>query len=151
MWRILQQEESDDYVIGTGESHSVREFVELAFDYVGIEIAWKGEDLNEMGILKNFNNNFSTSSSALSIGDCLVLIESKYFRPTEVEYLEADITKAKKKLNWCPKVKFEELVKIMMDYELMYSNKKAIGDGIEISKNNGFQWTNHEYSLQENR
>lgn len=149
MWLILQQEECDDYVIGTGESHSVKEFVEQTFDYVGIEIEWKGEGIAEKGVIKNINNDSHDINPKLQIGDCIISIESRYFRPTEVEILQADITKAKQNFNWQPRIKFKQIVKIMMDYELLQTNQEAIGDGIEISKTNGYHWTNHEYSLQE--
>jgi len=149
MWLILQQDEPGDYVIGTGESHSVREFVEEAFNYVGIEIEWQGEGIKEKGIVKGFNQNFNKHNSDLSIGDCLILIDPRYFRPTEVDVLLADITKARQKLNWQPKIKFNELVKMMVDYDLILMNKKPIGEGVEISKDKGFQWTNHNYSFYE--
>lgn len=149
MWLMLQQKKADDYVIGTEETHSVREFVVEAFRYAGIEIGWQREGVKEKGIIKGFNQNFKKYNSDLSIGDCLILIDPKYFRPTEVKVLLADITKAKQKLNWQPKVKFGELIKIMVDYDLLLTNLEPIGEGIEISKNKGFHWTNHDYSFYE--
>ncbi len=101
MWLILQQEYPDDYVIATGETHSVREFTELAFKEVGIDILWKGEDTEEVGIDS-------------STGKTLVEIDPRYYRPTEVDLLMGDPSKAKEKLGWEPKVKLEELVKIMI-------------------------------------
>lgn len=105
MWHILQHHEPDDFVIATGETHSVREFVELAFQYAGIEIVWEGSGVNEKG--------FDKKSGKMVIG-----IDPWYFRPTEVDLLVGDGTKAKKLLNWEPKVKFSELVGIMMKHEL---------------------------------
>ncbi|MEX2411160.1 MAG: GDP-mannose 4,6-dehydratase, partial [Candidatus Paceibacterota bacterium] len=105
MWLILQQDQPDDFVVATGESHSVREFVELAFQYVGIEIQWKGEGLNEIG--------YNTET-----GQPLIFIDPMYFRPNEVESLLGDATKAKKVLGWKSKIKFHELVKGMVEHEI---------------------------------
>ncbi|MGA9189273.1 MAG: GDP-mannose 4,6-dehydratase [Methanosarcina sp.] len=101
MWLILQQESPEDYVIATGETHSVREFTELAFKEVGIDILWKGKDSEEIGIDSG-------------TGKILVEIDPRYYRPTEVDLLIGDPSKAKEKLGWEPKVKLEELVKIMI-------------------------------------
>lgn len=105
MWLILQQDKPDDYVIATGESHSVREFVEEAGKYFGYEIIWKGKGIKEEGIDKKS-------------GKTLIKIDPYYFRPAEVEMLVGDASKAKSKLNWEPKVKFKELVKIMSEFDL---------------------------------
>ncbi len=101
MWLMLQQETPDDYVVATGETHSVREFTELAFKEVGIEIEWQGEGSEEIGI-------------DTSTGKVIVEVDPRYYRPTEVELLIGDPTKAKEKLGWEPKVQLPELVKIMM-------------------------------------
>lgn len=108
MWRMLQQEKPVDYVIATGENHTVREFVELSFKELGIEIEWKGKDINEKGYCKE-------------TGKCIVEIDPRYFRPTEVDELLGDPGKANKDLKWKPKVSFRELVKIMVnaDYDLL--------------------------------
>jgi len=105
MWLMLQQDKPDDYVIATGETHSVREFVESAFEYVGIKIRWGGEGINEKGI-------------DINTGRVLVEIDPLYFRPTEVEKLVGDYSKAKRVLGWEPKIKFKELVKLMVDADL---------------------------------
>ncbi|MFZ5998483.1 MAG: GDP-mannose 4,6-dehydratase [Nitrospirota bacterium] len=105
MWLMLQQDTPDDYVIATGETHSVREFVELAFSKVGIKIAWKGKGVNEKGI------NTST-------GKIIVEIDPRYFRPTEVDLLRGDPSKAKRQLGWEPKVTFKELVDMMVASDL---------------------------------
>ncbi len=104
MWRILQQDKPDDYVIGTGETHTVQEFVEAAFSYAGLDISKH------------------------------VKIDQKYFRPTEVEALLADPTRAEKKLGWKARIKFPELVKIMVDSDLKAAGLNPIGDGYEIIK-----------------
>lgn len=143
MWKMLQQDKPVDYVIGTGESNSVREFLIEALKYVGIEIEWQGKGIKEVGIIKKFNQNFREYSSTLSLGDCLVSIDPKYFRPTEVEFLLADIAKSKQLLGWQPKIKFNELVKIILDYDLLHAGLEPNMDGITISKDNGFFWTDH--------
>jgi GDPmannose 4,6-dehydratase len=113
MWLMLQQGDPDDYVIATGETHSVREFVNLAFQHAGIEIEWKGKGIHEKGIIKSL-----ASTSALNVGDILIEIDSRYFRPLEVEFLQGDSSKAKKRLGWEPRVKFKELAKIMVDADM---------------------------------
>ena len=113
MWLILQQKEPKDFVIATNETHSVREFTEVAFKHVGIEIEWKGEGVEEKG--------YDTKT-----GKCLVEVDPKYFRPTEVDLLIGDYSKAKKELGWEPKTVFEDLVKLMIesDYKEIIESKK---------------------------
>ena len=105
MWLMLQQDEPDDFVIATGKTHSVREFAELAFHEVGIDIEWQGTGVNEKGI--NAAN-----------GDVLIEIDARYFRPTEVDILIGDPSKAKERLGWEAKVGFEELVKMMVEGDM---------------------------------
>jgi len=105
MWLMLQQNQPDDYVVATGEAHSVREFVELAFAQIGIDIEWQGEGVDEKGLDK-------------ATGKILVEVDPRYFRPTEVEILLGDPTKAREKLGWQPKVTFRELVSMMVDADL---------------------------------
>ena len=102
MWLMMQQDSPDDYVLATGEAHSVREFVEKAFAHVGRKIVWKGTGVDEKGI------------DAAS-GSVLVEIDPRYFRPTEVELLIGDPRKAHRKLGWHHRVTFEELVREMVD------------------------------------
>ena len=109
MWIMLQQSKPDDYVIATGEAHTVKEFVEEAFKYGGFNINWIGRGLKERGIDENTKKT-------------LVKIKPRYFRPTETDRLIGDYSKAKRKLGWEPKVKFKELVKIMLDADM-----KAVG------------------------
>jgi GDPmannose 4,6-dehydratase len=146
MWLMLQQDKPDDYVVGTGESHSVKEFVELAFKYVGIELEWEGSGIEEKGIIKSIDSHLT---SHISTGDIVIEVDPRYFRPTEVEFLQADITKAREKLGWEPVVKFEQLVKIMVDYDMLQNGIEPKGEGIRISKELGFNWTNHEFSFYE--
>jgi GDPmannose 4,6-dehydratase len=145
MWHILQQQEPDDYVIGTGESHSVREFVEKAFTYAGIEIEWQGKGTEEKGIVKSINQRITDHN--LKTGAVVIEIDHRYFRPTEVGHLQADIAKARQKLGWEPRITFEELIKIMVDYDMKLAGLEPIGEGIEISKGKGFTYTNHDFSL----
>jgi GDPmannose 4,6-dehydratase len=105
MWLMLQQPKPKDYVLATNENHSVREFIEYAFNYVGISIEWKGSGVNETGI---------DSKS----GKTVVKINPKFFRPGEVDQLLGDYSLAKKELGWEPKVKFKELVEIMVQRDL---------------------------------
>lgn len=105
MWRMLQADKPDDYVLATGETHTVREFIELAFKHVGIEICWDGEGINEVGINKD-------------TGDIIVRIDERYFRPSEVDLLIGDPHKAIDKLGWNPGTKFEDLVRKMVEYDM---------------------------------
>jgi GDPmannose 4,6-dehydratase len=121
MWKILQRENPEDFVIATGENHSVREFCEQAFQEAGIEIAWRGHGIEEVGILGGFKGPFSPSSSGVVLpaeGSTIVRIDPRYFRPTEVDNLLGDATKAKKILGWEPKTTFKELVKIMVHEDI---------------------------------
>ena len=115
MWLMLQQGKPEDYVIATGETHSVREFVNLAFSHAGIELEWKGKGTNEKGVVRSLT---SSSTSTLNVADVLIEIDPRYFRPLEVESLQGDASKAKKKLKWEPNVRFKELVRIMVDADI---------------------------------
>ena len=105
MWAILQQDEPDDYVLATGETHSVREFVERAFAVVGRDVAWRGEGVDEVG--------FDVAN-----GKVLVKIDAKYFRPTEVDLLLGDPSKAREKLGWTHSTPFETLVREMVEADI---------------------------------
>ena len=108
---MLQQDKPDDYVLGTGETRSVKEFLEEAFGYLNLD--WRE----------------------------YIEIDPRYFRPTEVENLKADSTKAKKLLNWAKKISFKELVKIMVDYDLELIDFSAPGEGKRIIKQKGLEWS----------
>ncbi len=116
MWEILQLDHADDFVIGTGEAHSVREFLDEAFAYAGVD--WKK----------------------------YVEIDPRYFRPTEVDHLRADASKAEKQLNWKPKIKFRELVRIMVDADMELSGQEPIGDGKRILEEKFGDW--HRWESQ---
>ena len=132
MWLILQQDKPDDYVVATGQYHSVREFCTIAFKEVGIELEWQGEGVNEKGIVKSISPQFSILNSQLSIGSTLVEVDPKYFRPAEVDQLLGDPTKAKTQLGWNPqKTSFEELVKIMVQHDMKKVRKLYLREQLE--------------------
>ena len=110
MWMMLQQDQPDDYVVATGEMHTVREFIEKTFEHVGHPIEWNGKGVDEVG------NDTKT-------GKAVMRIDPRYFRPAEVEQLLGDPAKAKKQLGWVPEVKFEELLKIMIEGDLRLLDK----------------------------
>ena len=105
MWRIVQADEPDDWVTGTGEEHSVREFCELAFGLVGVDLEWSGNGVDEVGRDR-------------ATGNVRVVVNSRYFRPAEVDRLLSDSSKIRRELGWKPRVGFEELVKMMVEADL---------------------------------
>ena len=107
----VAKKKPDDYVIATNTSYSVRRFIELTYRYLGIKIRWKGKGLSEKGI--------DTKS-----GKVIIKVNARYFRPNEVDNLRGNSDKARKELKWKPQVKFEQLVKEMIDYELKLQSKK---------------------------
>ncbi len=134
MWLCLQQDEPDDYVIATGETHTVREFVDRAFAEAGIEIEWKGNGTEEKGIVKGIRNDDPNitgksreykpqTTQVIKPGDIVVEIDPRYFRPTEVDILMGDPSKAKSKLGWQPRVGFMELVKMMVESDIEEAKK----------------------------
>ena len=112
MWLILQQNEPKDYVISTGSTYTIREFVKLCFEHVGIEIEFEGDGVGEV-VVKKCNKEFKIDE-----GSVVVKVDKKYFRPTEVDLLVGDSSKAKKDLNWVPKIGIKELVSEMMDCDI---------------------------------
>jgi GDPmannose 4,6-dehydratase len=116
-WLMLQQERAGDYVIGTGENHSVREFLEEAFSYVKLDY-------------KEY-----------------VKIDSRYFRPTEIDFLVADSSKARKELGWNPRISFKELVRIMVDSDLELAGLDSPGEGKKILKQKGINWTQNHLTM----
>jgi len=139
MWLMLQQKQPDDFVIATGKTHSVREFVTMAFMEAGIELSWKGKGVKETGIVKTVNSDqlsvisknkksFKTGHSEHSLcpGDVAVLIDPRYFRPTEVDILIGDPSRAKKKLGWQAKVKLPELVRMMVEADMKLAEKELL-------------------------
>jgi len=131
-WLILQQDEPDDYVIATGEQYSVRDFIEHAVEHLGIKLAWEGTGLDEVGRVAE-----TTDSEGPQTGDVIVRIDPRYFRPTEVESLLGDASKAKKQLGWAPKISFSQLVEEMIKEDLEIAQRDAI-----VAKE-GFRVFNH--------
>ncbi|MGB7547711.1 MAG: GDP-mannose 4,6-dehydratase [Terracidiphilus sp.] len=111
-WLMLQQEQPKDYVIATGEQHSVREFVNLAASFLGLEISWEGAGVNEKGLDKD--------------GKVIVAVDPRYYRPTEVETLQGDASKAKRELGWQPRITFRELVREMAEEDLKAAERDAL-------------------------
>lgn len=123
-WLMLQQDSPDDFVIATGEQHSVRDFVQLAAREISIDIRWEGEGVDEKGV-------------DAATGQCIVAVDPRYFRPTEVETLLGDPSKAKHKLGWVPRITFPELVSEMMREDMKSANRD------ELVKAHGFKYFNY--------
>ncbi len=134
MWLVLQQKTPDDYVIASGIQYSVRDFVEQAFGEVGISIGWKGKGVREKGIVASIkgqasgkrtaaDHSFPVTHQGLQAGDVVVQIDPRYFRPTEVETLLGDASKARKRLGWKPKISFQQLVAEMVSEDLKEAEK----------------------------
>jgi len=124
MWLMLQQEKPDDYVIATGETTTVRDFINMTFREIGIDLVWQGKGVNEKGINKKNSK-------------VIIEIDPRYFRPTEVDLLIGDPSKARNKLGWEPKVKLSELIKMMIEYDIDLVKKE-----IHL-KNGGYKTENH--------
>jgi len=173
MWLMLQQKKADDYVIATGESHSVREFVGLAFREIGAEIQWKGKGVKERGIISEIRDQRSFSSArgyggqgernsgvviggaakprhlksdaiasdfrkrALRAGDVVVEVDQRYFRPTEVDELLGDASKARKILGWEPKISFQEMISTMVKADLEEASRD------QLCKDSGYRVLNY--------
>lgn len=131
-WLMLQQDEPDDFVIATGVQYSVRQFVEFAAEKLGITLEWQGENENEIGIVSTINGD---KAPALEVGQKIVAVDPKYYRPTEVETLLGDPSKAKEKLNWTPKITLQEMVSEMVEADYEEAQKHALlkGHGFEMN------------------
>lgn len=121
-WLMLQQEQPEDYVIATGIQYSVRDFVTIAAKDLGLDIKWIGDGINEQGVVQESDGTLKT----------IVKVDSRYFRPTEVETLLGDATKARQQLGWQPKISFEELVREMIQADLQLAKKD------QLSRQHGF-------------
>ena len=145
MWMILQQEKPDDYVIATGTTTSIREFVDMAFRQIGCTLSYKGKGMDETGILESIDKDIFIQKvgenyyKAFSqrIGDVLVAVDAKYFRPTEVDFLLGDARKAQEKLGWKPEYDLAALVNEMMESDMQLMKK----DG--FLKENGYTILNY--------
>jgi GDPmannose 4,6-dehydratase len=122
MWLMLQQSIPEDYVLATGITTSVRDFIILAFAEIGVTLEFKGEGVNEKGYVKTSTN----TNYPIKLGQEVVAIHPRYFRPAEVDLLIGDATKAKEKLQWQPKYTLQSMVKEMIEYELIYQKNKSL-------------------------
>jgi len=125
-WLMLQQEQAEDFVIATGEQHSVREFVQLSAAELGITVGFEGEGDQEVGIVKAVAATKGTLRAKCKVGDVIVKVDPRYFRPTEVETLLGDPTKAKEKLGWVPTTPFSELVREMVESDYKAAKRDSL-------------------------
>ncbi|MBV1870834.1 MAG: GDP-mannose 4,6-dehydratase [Gammaproteobacteria bacterium] len=134
-WRMLQQEQPEDFVIATGKQYSVRQFVEIAAAELGLRIAWQGAGIDEVGVVEDIiDKGLSLNTDGL-VGKTIVRVDPRYFRPTEVETLLGDPSKAKEKLGWVPQTTFSELVQEMVKHDLDKAKRFALlkGEGFDVS------------------
>lgn len=129
MWLMLQQEQPEDFVLATGVTTYIRDFVRMAFAEVGVTLAFSGEGVNETGTIAAIEN---VQHSSMKVGQVVVKVDPRYYRPTEVDLLIGDATKAKKKLNWSPKYTLAEMVKEMVAADIVLFKKE------QLLKDNGF-------------
>jgi len=134
-WLMLQKETPEDYVIATGEQHSVRSFVEQVAAVLGVTISWQGEGVHETGIVDSVDQTLSESK--IKPGQEIVRVDPRYFRPTEVETLLGDATKAREKLGWTPRISFQQLVSEMVQFDLEDAKRDA------LCQDEGFQTYNY--------
>jgi GDPmannose 4,6-dehydratase len=131
-WMMLQQDEPEDFVIATGKQYSVRQFIEMSANELGINIKWEGEGIEETGSIDLSSPILKTQQMVLKAGDIIFRIDSRYFRPTEVETLLGDPGKAKEKLGWSPEITLQELCKEMVSFDLNEAKQHS------LIKKNGF-------------
>jgi GDPmannose 4,6-dehydratase len=137
-WLMLQQDKADDYVIASGHQHSVREFVEWAASELGVTLRWEGQGVAETGIVTSVNSDIpEVKKHKVQEGQVIIRIDPRYFRPTEVETLLGDASKAKRELGWVPKISFEDLVKEMVLADLEVAKRDA------LVKKHGFKSFNY--------
>jgi len=135
-WLMLQQDQPEDFVIATGVQYSVRDFVNAAAAELGITLRWQGEGVDEIGIIADLSQ-LKIQNSKLKIDDIVVKVDPRYFRPTEVETLLGDPTKAKEKLGWTPQTSFQELVSEMVRGDLEEAKRD------ELCREHGFNTFNY--------
>ena len=121
-WMMLQQENPDDYVIASGQQHSVRDFIKWAAEEIGIKIKFEGDGVNEVGVVDEIYDD----SLSLTTGDIILRIDPTYFRPTEVETLLGDPSKAKLKLGWEPEISAKQMCKEMMKHDIEEAKKESL-------------------------
>ena len=133
MWMILQADQPEDWVIATGKTTTVRDFIKMCFNHVGVELEFKGEGAEEKGYVKSC----SEEQYQLPIGQEVVAVDERYYRPTEVDLLIGDATKAKEKLGWIPKYDLKDLVEDMMTSDLKLMKKD------QFLKDGGYRINNY--------
>ncbi|GAA6212654.1 GDP-mannose 4,6-dehydratase [Hyphomicrobiales bacterium 4NK60-0047b] len=137
-WMMLQQEEPEDFVIATGAQYSVRQFVEWTANELGITLKFRGEGVDEVGVVEKVEGE---ASEMVSVGDVIVKVDPRYFRPTEVETLLGDPTKAKERLGWVPEITAQEMCQEMTSYDLEQAKRTALlkqhGFDVKISLEDG--------------
>ncbi|WP_439504534.1 GDP-mannose 4,6-dehydratase [Sediminibacterium sp.] len=129
MWLMLQQEKPEDFVLATGVTTYIRDFVRMAFAEVGVELSFSGEGVNEVGVISNITGDLA---QGMKLGQAVVKVDPRYYRPTEVDLLIGDATKAKTKLNWVPTYTLAEMVKEMVAADIIVFKKE------QLLQNNGF-------------
>jgi GDPmannose 4,6-dehydratase len=141
MWLILQHDKPEDWVIATGQTTTVRDFVKMAFEYVGIKLRFEGKGVDEVGIIDSINETriqeLELSTSHLKLNTIVVAVDLRYFRPTEVDLLLGDPSKAERELGWEREYKLEELVNDMMKLDLKLMQKD------EYLKEGGYKIMSH--------
>ncbi len=139
MWLMLQQQTPEDFVIATGKAHSVREFVEKAFETIGIHLVWKNSGIEEIGVIDSVSltDNCPSLKKPPESGQAVVSIDPRYFRPAEVDFLLGDPTKAQTILGWRSKIDFDELIRIMVEKDMMEARRDF------LVEKEGFQIFNH--------
>jgi GDPmannose 4,6-dehydratase len=139
MWLMLQHQEPEDFVIATGKAHSVRQFVEKAFEAIGIHLSWRGTGIEETGVIDtvSFSENCGSLKKPPEPGQIVVSIDPRYFRPAEVEFLLGDPAKAERVLGWKPRMGFDELIRIMVEKDLVEARRDF------LVEKEGFQVYNH--------
>lgn len=125
-WMMLQQDQPDDFVIATGKQYSVRQFIEMSANELGLKIHWQGKGVDETGTIDESSPILDTEQTALKAGDTIFRIDPRYFRPTEVETLLGDPSKAKEKLGWVPEITLQEMCKEMVEYDLAQAKQHAL-------------------------
>jgi len=125
-WLMLQQQQAEDFVIASGEQHSVREFVTLAARHLGITVEFRGSGENETGVVTAIEQGHGASRPACKVGDVIVRVDPRYFRPTEVETLLGDATRAREKLGWTPRIGFDTLVQEMIESDYAAARRDAL-------------------------
>jgi len=125
-WMMLQQDQPDDFVIATGKQYSVRQFIEMSANELGINIKWQGEGVDETGLIDTSSTVLSAETSILKANDIIFRIDPRYFRPTEVETLLGDPSKAKEKLGWVPEITLQEMCKEMVIHDLEQAKQHAL-------------------------